>query len=126
MGLIDTIKGLFVKKDVYEQIKEFADEANTGRLVKLANPGNPIDVRLAAIEALKEIKMDDLCVTTLMSLLNEDNKEIQLAACESLKAVGTKREVDVLRHKAETEEDEDIVAALTAAAVEAKERTPRF
>ena len=55
MGLIDTIKGLFVKKDVYEQIKEFADEGNTGRLVKLANPGTPIDVRLAAIEALKEI-----------------------------------------------------------------------
>jgi hypothetical protein len=61
-----------------------------------------------------------------MSLLNEDNKEIKIAACNSLKRVGTKREVDVLFHKAELEEDEETAKALSNAAVEAKERTPRF
>ena len=126
MGLLDSIKNLFSKKDVMELIAEYAENGDVGKLVKYTAENYPIDTRLAAIDGLKEIKMDDLCVSTLMSLLNEDNKEIQLAACESLKRVGTKREVDVLRHKAENEEVEDIAAALTAAAVEAKERTPRF
>ncbi|MHB1151695.1 MAG: HEAT repeat domain-containing protein [Eubacteriales bacterium] len=126
MGLLDSLKDLFVKKDITEKIKGYAEEENTGKLVKLAANGNPMETRLAAIDALKEIKMDILCVDTLMSLLNEENKEIKLAACNSLKRVGTKREVDVLFHKAELEEDAEIAKALTAAAVEAKERTPRF
>lgn len=126
MGLLDSIKDLFVKKDIKEKIKDYVEQENTGKLVKLAEYGNPMETRLAAIDALKEIKMDELCVNTLMSLLNEDNKEIKLAACNSLKRVGTKREVNVLFHKAELEEDEETAKALSDAAVESKERTPRF
>lgn len=126
MGLLDTLKDLFSKKDITEKIKSYAENENTGKLVKLASPGNPMETRLAAIDALKEIKMDELCVNTLMSLLNEGNKEITLAACNSLKRVGTKREVDLLFHKAEQAEDEEIAKALSDAAVESKERTPRF
>jgi HEAT repeat protein len=126
MGLLDSLKDLFSKKDISQKIKDYAEQENTGKLVKLASVGNPMEVRLAAIDALKEIKRDELCVNTLMSLLNEDTKEIKLAACNSLKRVGTKREVDVLFHKAEQEEDEEVKKALTEAAVESKERTPRF
>jgi HEAT repeat protein len=126
MGLLDSLKDIFSKKDITQKIKDYAEQENTGKLVKLASYGNPMEIRLAAIDALKEIKMDVLCVDTLMSLLNEDNKEIKIAACNSLKRVGTKREVDVLFHKAELEEDEETAKALSNAAVEAKERTPRF
>ena len=83
MGLLDTLKDLFVKKDITEKIKSYAEYENTGKLVKLTASGKPMEIRLAAIDALKEIKMDELCVNTLMSLLNEDNKEIILAACNS-------------------------------------------
>lgn len=126
MGLLDSLKDIFSKKDITQKIKGYVEQENTGKLVKLASYGNPMEIRLAAIDALKEIKMDVLCVDTLMSLLNEDNKEIKIAACNSLKRVGTKREVDVLFHKAELEEDEETAKALSNAAVEAKERTPRF
>lgn len=123
---MDSLKNLFVKKDITEKIKRYAEEENTGKLVKLASYGNPMETRLAAIDALKEIKMDVLCVDTLMSLLNEESKEIKIAASNSLKRVGTKREVSVLFHKAEVEEDPEVKKAITSAAVEAKERTPRF
>jgi HEAT repeat protein len=126
MGLLDSVKNIFSKKDITQKIKGYVEQENTGKLVKLAAYGNPMEIRLAAIDALKEIKMDELCVNTLMSLLNEENKEIKIAACNSLKRVGTKREVNVLFHKAELEEDEETAKALTTAAVEAKERTPRF
>ncbi len=126
MGLIDSIKGIFEKKDIFQKIKSYAEEENTSKLVKLTKEGNPMEVRLAAIDALKEIKMDDLCVKTLMDLLKDDTKEIIIAACMSLKRVGTKRETEELRFKSEQAEDEEIKKALSAAAVESKERTPRF
>lgn len=126
MGLIDSIKGLFSKKDIMEKIKDYAENEDTGKLIKLVQEGNVMEVRLAAIDALKEIKKDEMCVDTLMRLLNDDAKEVVIAACNSLKRVGTKREVDVLRHKAEIAEDEEIAKALSDAAVEAKERTPQF
>ena len=126
MGLLDSIKDIFVKKDIFEKIKGYAEEGNSGKLAKLVSEGNPMEIRLAAIDALKEIKMDDLGVKTLMGLLKDDTKEIVIAACNSLKRVGTKRELEELRFKAENSEDEEISKALTEAAVEAKERTPRF
>lgn len=126
MSLLDTIKGLFSKKDIMEKIKDYASEENTGKLVKLVTAGNPTEVRIAAIDALKEIRLDELCVNTLMKLTDDEQKEIVLAACNSLKKVGTKREVEVLLHKAEMAEDDELKKAFTEAAVESKERTPRF
>lgn len=126
MGLLDSVKDLFSKKDIMEKIKKYGEDENTGKLVRLVSAGNPTEVRIAAIDALKEIKMDELCVNTLMNLLDDNVKEVVLAACNSLKKVGTKREVDRLFHRSEQAEDEDIKKALSDAAVAAKERTPRF
>lgn len=119
---------LFKKKTIFEKIKSYAEAGNSGKLAKLCQANQPAEVRLAAIDALKEVKFDELAVNTLMSLLNEDNREISLAVCESLKKIGTRREVEVLRHKAESviNEDEELGKALHDAAVEAKERSPRF
>jgi len=126
MGILDTLKGLFSKKDITEKIKDWAENGDSGRLVKFVTDNNPTEIRLAAIDALKEIKKDDLCVTTLMRLLDDDAKEIVLAAAKSLCRVGTKREVDVLRYKADNAQDPEIAKAISDAAVESKERTPQF
>jgi len=122
MGLLD----LFKKKDVFEKIKEYVETENTGRIIRYVEANNPPEVRMFAIDALKNIKMDELCVDTLMKLVKDDERLIILAACNSLKRVGTKREVDRLLNYADETEDEEVKKALTETALMCKERTPRF
>jgi HEAT repeat protein len=122
MGLLD----LFKKKDVFEKIKEYVETENTGRIIRYVSENNPPEVRMFAIDALKNIKMDELCVDTLMKLVKDDERLIVLAACNSLKRVGTKREVDHLLNYADETDDEEIKKALTETALMCKERTPRF
>ena len=51
-------------------------------------------------------------MNTCMKLITDDDNDIKLAACESLKRIGTKREVDRLYYVETTEQDPEVKKAL--------------
>lgn len=69
----------------------------------------------AAITALGTIKKDE-CFNYLVVALRNPNKEIRLAAIEAIGNIGFPRGRTHLSHLADTDPDEDIVAAAREAA----------
>ena len=126
MGLIDSIKGLFEKKDFPTKLAEWCEAQNSPRIAKYTELGNEQDVRLLAIDALSKIQRDEHAVNVCMKLLREDDEEVRKAACKSLKKIGTKREVDQIYRIEEEEQDEKMKQLLIETALSCKERTPRF
>ncbi len=126
MGLLDSIKGIFTSKTLEEKIAKWAEDGNSSKLEALTDEENEQSVRLLAINALSKIARDELAVNTCMKLITDDDKAIKIAACNSLKKIGTKREVDRLYFVETNEEDEEVKKALIEAAISSKERTPRF
>lgn len=125
MGLFDMFN-----RDVHAVVAKCVESEKPGRLIKMATEGKTEEIRLAAIDGLKHFKLDKESVDTLMSLLDEDdNLNIQIAACKALETAGTKRDYDQLMYKegrAEEAGKKELAAALRAAAVASKERHPRF
>ena len=113
MGLFDNIKGIFASKTDEEKIAKWKEDGNSEKIADFTDESYEQALRLLAISALGEIKRDD-------------DKAIRLAACEALKLIGTKREVDRLYFVETNETDEEVKRALLDAAVSSKERTPRF
>ena len=101
-------------------------------LIEIVRQDKSVNILSMTIDAVSGIsinenaRMDELCVDTLMKLVKDDERLIILAACNSLKRVGTKREVDRLLNYADETEDEEVKKALTETALMCKERTPRF
>lgn len=125
MGLFDMFK-----KDIQSTVAKYVEKENPKPLIRMALEGKTEEIRLAAIDGLKNFKLDRDSVDTLMELLDEDdNEKIQIAACRALEVAATKRDYDQLMYK-ETRAEEagktELAAALRAAAVEAKQRHPRF
>ena len=126
MGLFDNIKEIFASKTDEEKIAKWKEDGNSEKIADFTDESYEQALRLLAISALGEIKRDETAVNTCMKLITDDDKAIRLAACEALKLIGTKREVDRLYFVETNETDEEVKRALLDAAVSSKERTPRF
>ena len=127
MGLLDSIKGIFSgAKTTEEKIAKWKENRNSSKIEAYTDESVEKETRLLAIKALADISRDELAVNTCMKLITDDDSDIKLAACASLKKIGTKREVDRLYFVETTEQDPDVKEALLAAAVSSKERSPRF
>ena len=123
MGLLDSIKGIFSgAKTIEEKLAKWTEDRKSSKIEAYTDESVEKEIRLLAIKALADISRDDTC----MKLITDDDNDIKLAACESLKRIGTKREVDRLYYVETTEQDPEVKKALLAAAVSSKERSPRF
>lgn len=114
------------QKTTEEKIAKWKENRNSSKIEAYTDESVEKETRLLAIKALADISRDELAVNTCMKLITDDDSDIKLAACESLKKIGTKREVDRLYFVETTEQDPDVKKALLAAAVSSKERSPRF
>ena len=127
MGLLDSIKGIFSgAKTIEEKLAKWTEDRKSSKIEAYTDESVEKEIRLLAIKALADISRDELAVNTCMKLITDDDNDIKLAACESLKKIGTKREVDRLYYVETTEQDPEVKKALLAAAVSSKERSPRF
>ena len=126
MGLFDGIKGIFTPKSDEEKIAKWKEDGNSEKISAFTEEGYEQSLRLLAVSALGEIKRDETAVNTCMKLITDDDKALRIAACEALKLIGTKREVDRLYFVETNETDDEVKRALIDAAVASKERTPRF
>lgn len=124
MGLFDFLKG--GSKDIVSKCKKFAEDGNVAKLIKFASEGNAADVREAAYAAIATMKPDPDLIKCAMDGLKESDDKIRLAAAKALVNIGTKPNSDPLFHYAESDSNEEIKAVLKEAAVNAKERTPRW
>lgn len=127
MGLLDSIKGIFSgAKTIEEKLAKWTEDRKSSKIEAYTDESVEKEIRLLAIKALADISRDELAVNTCMKLITDDDNDIKLSACESLKKIGTKREVDRLYYVETTEQDPEVKKALLAAAVSSKERSPRF
>ena len=124
MGLFDFLKG--GPKDIASKCAKFAEDGNIGKLIKFASEGNTVEFRKAAFEAISTMKPDPDLIKCAMDALKEDDTKVRLAAAKALVNIGTKPNADPLFHYAESDADEEVKALLKQAAVNAKERTPRW
>jgi len=124
MGLFDFLKG--GPKDIASKCAKFAEDGNIGKLIKFASEGNTVEFRKAAFEAISTMKPDPDLIKCAMDALKEDDDEIRLAAAKAIRNIGTKPNADPLFHYAESDKNPEIAAILKEAAVNAKERTPRW
>ncbi len=124
MGLLD----IFKKKSIEERCETYAAKGNVGKLQSLANEGNPIETRLAAIEALRTIK-HSLSVNYLVNTcLRDSDLRIRTAAANALIMNGTKDKTDILLNYSDAEREAgntELAELLKKAAIDARDRTPR-
>ncbi len=123
MGLFDFLKG---GKDFAAQYAKLAENGNVDKLIKLASNGKTVEQIKAAFAAIATMKPNPDLIKCAMDALKGDNSEIRLAAAQALSKIATKPQTEQLLHYAEVDADEQVKAALKAAAVAAKERTPRW
>ncbi|NLM62552.1 MAG: HEAT repeat domain-containing protein [Clostridiales bacterium] len=97
-----------------EKIEKLAQKGKFEKLISIAE-GKDIEMAKAAISALGTIRKDE-SFNFLVVALRNPNKEIRLAAIEAMGNIGMDRGRTHLRHLADTETDEDIVAAAREAA----------
>ena len=114
-------------KTLAEKMEILAEKGKTPKLIKLATSSKKLDEQLAAIDALRLVR-EEASVRCVMDLLkdNIDNAVIKKAAIATIDRIATKMETDKLHHYAEVESDPEIAKMLREAAVNSKERTPRW
>lgn len=113
-------------KTLNEKMEALAEKGKTAKLVKLASSSKKLDEKLAAIEALRLVR-EEASVRCIMDLLkDEGDPVIRKAVAITADRIATKLETDKLHHYASVEEDPDTAKILREAAVNSKERTPRW
>lgn len=124
MGLFD----IFKKKSIEEKCEEYASKGNVGKLQALAKEGNPLETRLAAIQALRTIK-HSLSVNFLVgTCLRDSDIRIRTAAADALQMNGTKDKTDILLNYSDAEREAgntELAEILKKAAIDARDRTPK-
>lgn len=116
----------FKKKDINEKIAEWEEKGLLGKIIKVAQTDDNEDVRCKAYDAMGRLRAKESVEALMACIRSEETEKVKLAACDALSHVATKAEFDGLFHLADNEPNEKIAAALKAAAVAAKERTPRW
>lgn len=114
-------------KTLQEKMEALAEKGKTAKLIKLATSSKKYDERLAAIDTLRLVREED-SIRAMMDLLKYelDDLVIRKAVAKTLDRIATKNETDKLHHFSEQETDSEIAAILREAAVNSKERTPRW
>jgi len=123
MGFLDS---LFGPKDIASKCAKFAENGNYDKLIKFALEGKTMEIREAAFAAIATVKPDPDLIKCCMDALKEDDDAVRLAAAKALVNIGTKPNAEPLFHYSESDSNEEIKALLKQAAVNAKERTPRW
>ena len=86
MGLLDSIKGIFSgAKTIEEKLAKWTEDRKSSKIEAYTDESVEKEIRLLAIKALADISRDELAVNTCMKLITDDDNDIKLAACESLK-----------------------------------------
>lgn len=112
-------------KSAREKMEALAEKGKTSKLVKIASTSKKLDERLAAIDSMRTLKEEE-SIRCLMDILKEEDLVIRKAAATTLDRIATKMETDGLLHFAEASEDEELKNILREAAINSKERTPRW
>lgn len=112
-------------KTLEEKMEILAEKGKSAKLIKLASTSKKLDERIAAIAVMRTLR-EELVIKCLMEILKEDHDDLRKAAAISLDRIATKLETDKLMHFAEVEADADIKKILREAAINSKERTPRW
>jgi|GEM_PF-2377580 hypothetical protein len=114
-------------KTLAEKMEVLVDKGKTAKLIKLATSSKKLDEQLAAIEAMRNVR-EEASVRAMMDMLKDEggNLVVRKAVATTLDRIATKMETDKLHHYAGVEADPDIAKILREAAVNSKERTPRW
>jgi len=115
----------FKKKTLDEKYLALAEKGRVGKIVNAVFTADTYDERVAAINALGEIRVKE-SIEALLKSIKDDDEEVRLASANSLKKIGSYKEVEPLMHFAETEQNPEIAEAMKAAAVASKDRSPRW
>ena len=117
---------LFGPKDIYAKINMYAEDGKLGKLARLSRKSDQELVRAAAYRAMGKIRAKE-CVDLLYNALRSDETvKVKKACAQALEKIGSRSEFDAINHFADEAEDPELKKALQAAAVAAKERTPRW
>ena len=116
----------FFSKDINSKIDSWEEKGHLGKIIKVAQNNEDEDLRCKAYSAIGRLRAKESVEALFLCLRSEESEKVKLAACDALGHVATKAEFDQIFHMADTEENEKISEALKAAAVAAKERTPRW
>jgi HEAT repeat protein len=114
-----------IMKTLEEKMEELANKGKTDKLVKIANTFKKPDEQYAAIAALRLVK-EEASIRCLMELLKTDDDKLRRAVASTLDRIATKDVTEKLLHFSEVESDPEIKKILLGAAVNSKERTPRW
>lgn len=113
-------------KTLEQKMEELVEKGKTAKLIKLATGSKKLDEKLAAIEALRMVR-EEASVRCIMDMLKyEVDPVIRKAVAITADRIATKMETDKLHHHSSEEKDPDIAKILREAAVNSKERTPRW
>lgn len=114
-------------KTLSEKMEALVEKGKTAKLIKLATSSKKYDEKLAAIDALRLVREEE-SVRAMMDLLKyeTDDLVIRKAVVKTLDRIATKNETDKLHHFSQQETDSEISSLLREAAVNSKERTPRW
>ena len=117
---------MFFSKDINAKIESWEEKGNLGKLIKVAQTDDNEEVRCKAYSAMGRLRAKESVEALLACLRTDETEKVKLAVCDALSHVATKAEFDTIFHAADNEPNEKISEALKAAAVAAKERTPRW
>jgi len=106
-------------------MEELAEKGKVGKIIKIASTSKKQEERVAAIDAMRLLKEEET-VRCCIEFLKEEETVIRKAAANTLDRIATKRETDKLVHYANNEGDSEIAEILRKAAINSKDRTPRW
>ncbi|MCL2518066.1 MAG: HEAT repeat domain-containing protein [Oscillospiraceae bacterium] len=113
-------------KTLAEKMEEMAEKGKTAKIIKIAETSKKRDERIAAISAMRLLKEEATIRSLIENLIKEEDVEIRKAVATALDRIATKRETDKLMHLSNNEGEADIAEILRIAAINSKERTPRW
>ncbi len=117
---------MFFSKSIDEKIEAWGKKGHIGKLFKVARTNDDQVVRARAYAAMGQIR-DLSAVEALLECFKLDEANVVKIACaKSLERISTRKEFDKIQHLVDQEEDEEVKAALMAAAIAAKDRGERW
>lgn len=117
---------MFFSKSIDEKIDAWGKKGHIGKLFKVARTNDDQVVRARAYAAMGQIR-DLSAVEALLECFKLDEAVVvKLACAKSLERISTRKEFDKLQYLVDREENEEVKAALMAAAIAAKDRGERW
>ena len=117
---------LFGTKDIYAKITKLAEAGKLGKLERIAVSDEQELVRAAAYRAMGKLRAKETIDVLFNAMRSDETVKVKMACAQSLEKIASRAEFDAINHFADDATDEELKKALQAAAVSAKERTPRW